>query len=48
MLGISAGQDATRPADFAANPVLGSRSAALEAQIGRNAHTDDTAKKTRK
>ncbi len=41
MLGISAGQDATRPADFEANPVLGSRSAALEAQIGRNAHADD-------
>jgi SSS family solute:Na+ symporter len=44
-LGISAGKDATRPADFEANPVLGSRTTELEAQIGRNAHADDTAEK---
>jgi SSS family solute:Na+ symporter len=46
MLGISAGRDATRPADFEANPVPGSRSAALEAQIGRTAHAGDTTTKT--
>jgi len=44
-LGISAGRDATRAADFEANPVLGSGSTALEAQIGRNSHTDDPARK---
>ena len=44
-LGISAGRDATRAADFEANPVLGSGSTALEAQIGRNSHTDDSARK---
>ena len=44
-LGISAGRDATRPADFEASPVLGSRSTALEAQIGRHAHADDNANK---
>ncbi len=44
-LGISAGRDATRPADFEANPVPGSRSTVLEAQIGRNAHADDTTRK---
>lgn len=42
-IGISAGRDATRPADFEANPVPGSRSTALEAQIGRNAYTGGTA-----
>ena len=36
-LGISTGRDATRPADFEANPVLGSRTTELEAQIDRNA-----------
>jgi len=46
MLGISAGRDATRPADFEANPVPGSRSAALEAQMGRTAHAGDTTMKT--
>jgi solute:Na+ symporter, SSS family len=46
MLGISAGRDATRPADFEANPVPGSRSAALEAQMGRTAHAGDTTPKT--
>jgi hypothetical protein len=46
MLGISAGRDATRSADFEANPVPGSRSAALEAQIGRTAHAGDTTTKT--
>ena len=46
MLDISVGRDATRPADFEANPVLGSRPAALEAQMGRTAHAVDTAKKT--
>ena len=46
MLGISAGRDATRPADFEANPVPGSRSAALEAQMGRTAHAGDTTTKT--
>jgi hypothetical protein len=46
MLGISAGRDATRPADFEANPVPGSRSAALEAQIGRTAHAGDATTKT--
>jgi solute:Na+ symporter, SSS family len=46
-LGISAGRDATRPADFEANPVLGSRTTALEAQISQNAHADDTTDKTR-
>jgi SSS family solute:Na+ symporter len=45
MLGISTGRDATRPADFEANPVLGSRSTALEAQIGRSAPIDDRANK---
>jgi SSS family solute:Na+ symporter len=45
-LGISAGRDGTRPADFEANPVLGSRTTALEAQIGRDAHVDDTAEQT--
>lgn len=45
-LGISAGRDATRPADFEASPVPGSRSTALEAQISRNAHADDNANKT--
>ena len=45
-LGFSNGRDATRPADFEANPVFGSRTTALEAQIGRNADADDTAKKT--
>ncbi len=44
-LGVSAGRDATRAADFEANPVLGSGSTALEAQIGRSSHTDDTARK---
>ena len=44
-LGISAGRDATRAADFEANPVLGSGSTALEAQIGRNSHTDNSARK---
>src|SRR5262249_24086126 len=43
-LGISEGRDATRSADFEANPVLGSRSTVLEAQIGRNAHADDNTK----
>ena len=47
MLGISAGRDATRPADFEANPVPGLRSAALEAQIGRTAQAGDpTSRKT--
>jgi solute:Na+ symporter, SSS family len=46
MLGISAGRDATRPADFEANPVPGSRSAALEAQMGHTAHSGDTTTKT--
>jgi solute:Na+ symporter, SSS family len=46
MIGISAGQDATRPADFEAEPIPGSRSTALQAQIGRNAHADNTARKT--
>jgi SSS family solute:Na+ symporter len=45
-LGISAGKDATRPADFEANPVLGSRTTELEAQIGRHAHVENTAEKT--
>ena len=44
MLGISVGRDATRPADFEANPVLGSRSAALEAQMGHTAHSGPTTK----
>jgi SSS family solute:Na+ symporter len=45
-LGISDGRDATRPADFEAHPVPGSRSTILEAQIGRNAHAEDIPKKT--
>jgi SSS family solute:Na+ symporter len=45
-LGTSAGRDGTRPADFEANPVLGTRTTALEAQIGRDAHVDDTTQKT--
>jgi hypothetical protein len=45
-LNISAGRDATRPADFEANPVLGSRTTALEAQIGQNARAENTAEKT--
>ena len=45
-LGTSAGRDGTRPADFDSNPVLNSRTAALEAQIGRDAHIDDTTQKT--
>jgi len=46
-LGFSAGRDATRPADFEANPVLGSPTTALEAQISQNAHADDKAEKTK-
>jgi len=45
-LGTSAGRDGTRPADFDSNPVLGSRTAALEAQIGRDARIDDTTQQT--
>jgi SSS family solute:Na+ symporter len=45
-LGTSAGRDGTRPADFEANPVLGTRTTALEAQIGRDAHVDETTQKT--
>jgi SSS family solute:Na+ symporter len=45
-LGISDGRDATRPADFEAHPVPGSRSTILEAQIGRYAHAEDNTKKT--
>jgi solute:Na+ symporter, SSS family len=45
-LGTSAGRDGTRPADFEANPVLGTRTTALEAQIGRDAHVDDTTQQT--
>jgi hypothetical protein len=44
-LGISAGRDATRPADFEANPVLGSPTTALLAQISQNAHVDNIAEK---
>jgi hypothetical protein len=44
-LGISAGRDATRPADFEANPVLGSPTTALVAQISQNAHVDNVAEK---
>ena len=44
-LGISEGRDATRSADFEANPVPGSRSTVLEAQISRNAHAEDNTKK---
>ena len=43
-LGISAGRDATRPADFEANPVLSAQSTALEAQIGRNTYINDAAR----
>jgi hypothetical protein len=45
-LGTSAGRDGTRPADFDSNPVLGSQTAALEAQIGRDARVDGTTQKT--
>ncbi|HEY6405864.1 MAG TPA: sodium:solute symporter [Ktedonobacteraceae bacterium] len=46
-VGISAGRDATRPADYEANPVLGSRTIALEEQMSQNAPADDTAEKVR-
>lgn len=46
MIGIPGGRDATRPADFEANPVLGSPSILLEAQIDRNAYAADNAIKT--
>ncbi len=46
-LGISAGKDATRPADFEANPVLGSRKTGLEVQIGRNAQVEHSDEKNK-
>jgi SSS family solute:Na+ symporter len=46
VLDVSAGRDATQPADYAANPILVPQATTLEAQRDRNALADRMPKKT--